>query len=75
VAYSIRSGDSYLISALAGQALISASRETAEFEVLALATARALGVDADAEFVANLRETLAELQTKGLLSRSCCSPN
>jgi PqqD family protein of HPr-rel-A system len=75
VAYAVRSGDSHLISALAGQTLICVGKGTTDFDVLAEATARALGVDSDAEFVAGLHDILAELETKGLLSRSCCSPN
>jgi PqqD family protein of HPr-rel-A system len=75
VAYSISSGDSHLISALAGQALIAVGNGIADFDVLAQVTARALGVDPNAEFIASLRETAAELEAKGLLSHSCCSPN
>jgi PqqD family protein of HPr-rel-A system len=75
VAYDRRSGDTHLLSALAGQALFCAREEINGFDALLGETARALGADADAEFAAVLRETLAELESKGLLSRSCCSPN
>lgn len=75
VAYDPRSGDTYLLGELAGQVLACAQVEDVDFAGLLGKTSRTLDIEPDDEFAAGLLAVVAELQDKGLLSRSCCSPN
>jgi len=75
VAYDPRSGDTHLLGALAGRVLLCASGGTTGFGALVDETARAMGIEADDEFVTKVGSIVTELQAKGLLGHSCCSPN
>ena len=75
VAYDPHSGDTHLLSTLAGRVLLCANDGATGFSALVQQTAHAMGIEPDDEFVASLEGIVTELQTKGLLSRSCWSPN
>lgn len=75
VAYDPRSGDTHLLGTLAGRVLLCARGGTTGFCALVEETAHAMGVEPDDEFVTKVEGIVTELQTKGLLGRSCCSPN
>ncbi len=75
IAYDRQSGDTHLLSAFAGRVLQCAGDGTQAFGDLVEQTAHASGIEPDEGFVASVHYIVTELQTKDLLSRSCCSPN
>jgi PqqD family protein of HPr-rel-A system len=75
VAYSVHSGDSHLISPLAAQVLLAAQEGGSDLDAMAESIAEKLGISPCGEFLSHLHTVQAELQGKGLLKRSCCSPN
>ncbi|MCU0842871.1 MAG: hypothetical protein MUC79_14295 [Thiobacillaceae bacterium] len=64
-----------MVSGLAAQVLLTAQESRGDIDRMAVSIAGQVGVKADQAFLADLHAVVAELQTKGLLSRTCCSPN
>lgn len=75
VAYDRQSGDTHLLSELAGRVLLCAWDGTQTFGDLVEQVAHATGIEPDDEIDASVHYIVTELQTKGLLSPTCCSPN
>jgi PqqD family protein of HPr-rel-A system len=75
IAYDRQSGDTHLLSMLAGRVLLCAWDGTQKFDDLVDQTAHATGIEPDDAFVASVQYIVTEMQTKGLLSLTCCSPN
>ncbi|KAF0099753.1 MAG: hypothetical protein FD187_2334 [bacterium] len=75
VVHALRSGDTHLVNGLAAQVLLAATEGSWDLERMAVSIARQVGVKADQAFLAHLHAVVGELQTKGLLSRTCFSPN
>lgn len=69
VAYDTRSGDTHLLNALAGHALLCLAQGIETFDALAQCVAGTMEAEADAAFEANLRQILGDLQRVHL---PCC---